>query len=100
MGSPLFRPSGCVSASDGKYPAGALVPDDVPATSRGALGYLDMNTSERGRTIHVNRAPVLTLWATVIAWRLGYDRDAALTLGRAVAGNRRLRRHRRRAARP
>jgi len=37
-------------------------------------------------TILVNRAPVLTLWAAVVAERLGHDRDAALTLGRAVAG--------------
>ena len=34
----------------------------------------------------VNRAPVLTLWATVVAQRLGFDRDEALTLGRVVAG--------------
>jgi type II secretory pathway component PulK len=38
------------------------------------------------RTINVNRAPVLTLWAAVVAERLGFDRDEALTLGRAVAG--------------
>ena len=38
------------------------------------------------RTIQVNRAPVLTLWASVVAERLGFDRDEALTLGRAVAG--------------
>jgi len=37
-------------------------------------------------TITINRAPVLTLWATVVAERLGYDPDAALTLGKAVAG--------------
>ena len=37
-------------------------------------------------TIRINRAPVLTLWAAVVAERLGYDREAALTLGRAVAG--------------
>jgi len=36
--------------------------------------------------ITVNRAPVLTLWAAVVAERLGFDRDEALTLGRAVAG--------------
>ena len=36
--------------------------------------------------ILVNRAPVLTLWAAVVAERLGYDRRAALSLGRAVAG--------------
>ena len=46
-----------------------------------------MNISEHGRMIRVNRAPVLTLWATVVAERLGFDRDAALTLGRAVAGS-------------
>ena len=34
----------------------------------------------------INRAPVLTLWAAVVAERLGFDRDEALTLGRAVAG--------------
>src|SRR3954453_19056803 len=45
-----------------------------------------MNTSEHNLTIRVNRAPVLTLWATVVAERLGFDCDAALTLGRAVAG--------------
>src|ERR687885_640762 len=37
-------------------------------------------------TIRVNRAPVLTLWGAVVAERLGYDRNEALTLGRAVAG--------------
>ena len=37
------------------------------------------------RTITINRAPVLTLWASVVARRLGFARDEALTLGRAVA---------------
>jgi hypothetical protein len=36
--------------------------------------------------IQINRAPVLTLWATVVAERLGFERDEALTLGRALAG--------------
>src|SRR5262249_37628148 len=36
-------------------------------------------------TVSINRAPVLTLWAAVVAERLGFDEDAALTLGRAVA---------------
>lgn len=36
--------------------------------------------------IKINRAPFLTLWASVVARRLGYDEDEALTLGRAVAG--------------
>jgi len=34
----------------------------------------------------INRAPVLTLWGTVVAERLGYDTETALTLGKAVAG--------------
>ena len=37
-------------------------------------------------TITINRAPVLTLWAAVVAERLGFDEDEALTLGKAVAG--------------
>jgi hypothetical protein len=37
-------------------------------------------------TVKINRAPVLTLWAAVVAERLGYDHEAALTLGKAVAG--------------
>jgi hypothetical protein len=36
--------------------------------------------------ISINRAPVLTLWAAIVAERLGFDPEAALTLGRAVAG--------------
>jgi hypothetical protein len=34
----------------------------------------------------INRAPVLTLWASVVAGRLVYKRDEALSLGKAVAG--------------
>ena len=37
--------------------------------------------------IKINRAPVLTLWAAVVAERMGYDRDAALTLGKCLAGH-------------
>jgi hypothetical protein len=37
--------------------------------------------------VRVNRAPVLTLWATVVAERLGHPPDTALTLGQAVAGS-------------
>jgi hypothetical protein len=37
-------------------------------------------------TILINRAPVLTLWAAVVAERLGYAWETALTLGKAVAG--------------
>jgi hypothetical protein len=43
---------------------------------------------EQGR-ISVNRAPVPTLWAAVVAQRLGFDRDQveAFTLGSTFAGN-------------
>lgn len=33
-----------------------------------------------------NRAPVLTLWAAIVAEELGHDHEMALTLGKAVAG--------------
>src|SRR3954464_13421729 len=36
--------------------------------------------------VTINRAPVLTLWAAVVVERLGFERDEALTLGRALAG--------------
>ena len=42
--------------------------------------------AEAGGKIRINRAPVPTLWATVVAERLGLDRWTALTLGQAVAG--------------
>ena len=36
--------------------------------------------------ISINRAPVFTLWAAVVAERLGFAEDEALSLGKAVAG--------------
>lgn len=39
------------------------------------------------KKITVNRAPVLTLWAAIVAEHLGHDADTAITLGRAVAGS-------------
>ena len=42
--------------------------------------------TEASTWIKLNRAPVLTLWAAVVAERLGFDRTTALTLGQAVAG--------------
>ncbi|MDQ2692844.1 MAG: hypothetical protein M3Y68_12480 [Chloroflexota bacterium] len=38
------------------------------------------------KKIKINRAPVMTLWAAVVAERLGYEEKTALTLGKAVAG--------------
>jgi hypothetical protein len=43
------------------------------------------NTSSP-HSLRINRAPVLTLWAAIVAERLGFTHDEALTLGRAVAG--------------
>jgi len=43
----------------------------------------DLPMTER---IQINRAPVLTLWAAVVAERLGFDHDEALSLGKALAG--------------
>src|SRR2546430_2520060 len=42
--------------------------------------------SMASKIVSINRAPVLTLWAAVVAQRLGFDEDEALTLGRAGAG--------------
>ena len=39
-----------------------------------------------GKKIEINRAPVLTLWAAVVAERLGYKHEEALSLAKAVAG--------------
>jgi hypothetical protein len=38
------------------------------------------------KSIQINRAPVLTLWAAVVAERLGFNHDEALSLGKALAG--------------
>ena len=54
------------------------------------IGYDPMATQPMADTplpIRVSRAPVLTLWATVVAERLGYPSETALTLGRFVAGS-------------
>ncbi|MFK7963289.1 MAG: hypothetical protein AB8C46_04905 [Burkholderiaceae bacterium] len=37
-------------------------------------------------TVDINRAPVLTLWAVIVAERVGFKRNEALTIGKAVAG--------------
>lgn len=38
------------------------------------------------KTFQINRAPVLTLWASIVAEGVGFDHQAAVTLGKAVAG--------------
>jgi hypothetical protein len=37
-------------------------------------------------SVTINRAPVLTLWAAIVAERLGFARAEALTLGKSMAG--------------
>jgi len=36
--------------------------------------------------ITINRAPVLTLWAAVVAERMGFEPGEAPSLGKAVSG--------------
>jgi hypothetical protein len=36
--------------------------------------------------VTINRAPVMTLWATVVAEHLGFDHGAALTMAKVVTG--------------
>lgn len=51
------------------------------------MGKKRSSSSPRSRqAVEINRAPVLTLWASVVAHRLGFNWDEALTLGKAVAG--------------
>jgi hypothetical protein len=38
------------------------------------------------KSISINRAPVLTLWAAVVAERFGFDENEGLSLGKALAG--------------
>jgi len=74
-------------------------PSDAPATPTGTASavavppapslppHTMMEASLMGsNVIEINRAPVLTLWATVVAEREGHDPQTALTLGKAVAG--------------
>jgi hypothetical protein len=42
--------------------------------------------NDQRHRLQINRAPVLTLWAAVVAERLGFDWEEALTLGRALTG--------------
>jgi hypothetical protein len=50
----------------------------------GWIGEVFLRMTEH--KVLINRAPVLTLWATTVAERLGFDEDEALSLGKAVAG--------------
>ena len=54
----------------------------------GSLPWCGMRSyySGGGGTMQVNRAPVLTLWAVIVADQLGYKEASALTLRKALAG--------------
>jgi len=78
-------PSGqerCVAGAENEYrvqvDAYCRVADNVIMATRSSARKL--------QKVEINRAPVLTLWAAVVAERLGFDRDEALTLGKAIAG--------------
>ena len=61
----------------------------IPAHDRkNDKGWVTAEETKRmaQKPITINRAPVLTLWAAVVAQRLGFEEDEALTLGKAVAG--------------
>jgi hypothetical protein len=43
-------------------------------------------TTAATNKVQINRAPVSTLWAAVVAERLGFGHEEALSLGKALAG--------------
>lgn len=45
-----------------------------------------MTSRSNGDAMRINRAPVITLWAAIVAERLGFDWQEALTLAHAVCG--------------
>jgi hypothetical protein len=55
--------------------------------ARRACAGAEFRLGWRAMPLEINRAPVLTLWAAVVAERLGHPANTALTLGRAVAGS-------------
>ncbi len=58
-----------------------------PRPRAGSRSARDAIRSPPIAPIHVNRAPALTLWAAVVAKRLGHPPETALTLGGFVAGS-------------
>lgn len=61
-----------------------LIANAVDSQSAMVLARAGRMTAKHA-AVTINRAPVLTLRAAVVAERLGFDRDEALTCGRAVA---------------
>jgi hypothetical protein len=61
--------------------------DEIKKVAAGRQCETPLRKSEMpSKTISINRAPVLTLWASVVAERLGFDQDEGLSLAKALAG--------------
>jgi hypothetical protein len=65
--------------------------EKLPISSKMDTGIGEMPSKQGGKnmestTIQINRAPVMTLWAAVVAERMGFDSNEALTLAKAVTG--------------
>ncbi|KAJ3089635.1 hypothetical protein HK102_005885 [Quaeritorhiza haematococci] len=59
-------------------------PEAHPAKSESG-SVSKRHEDEEDQIIRINRAPVLTLWATIVAMREGYAYPSALTFGRAIS---------------
>ena len=59
----------------------SAAPDD--ATQYGTLDFAEVLDPEKiaGHRTIVNRAPLMTAWASVVAERLGFAREEALSIG-------------------
>jgi hypothetical protein len=66
-------------------PSAATLVTVPPAGHRCTLIHSACGGDDHGRR-NQDQPGTLTLWAAVVAERLGYDADAAITLGRVVAG--------------
>lgn len=56
------------------------------AASKKAATAHEEAAAHHGKSVKINRAPVLTLWVKKVAQREGYDEDTAFSFGKAVSG--------------
>eukprot|EP00246_Nothoceros_aenigmaticus_P017072 TRINITY_DN8094_c0_g1_i1.p1 TRINITY_DN8094_c0_g1~~TRINITY_DN8094_c0_g1_i1.p1 ORF type:complete len:622 (-),score=154.55 TRINITY_DN8094_c0_g1_i1:348-1976(-) len=72
-----------------------IEPDDVKERNVGAGDEKNrsgeaVTTGEKGddesKKVHINRAPVITLWVAVVGEREGFKFDEGLSFGKAIAG--------------
>lgn len=59
----------------------------APTTPTKDTGGKESSKGASEAGIWVNRAPVLTLWVTLVAERQGFSRDTGLTCGKLIAGS-------------